>query len=137
MLGVMKVSELKEMLDEFEGNEEIYLLFEDTQTNRIVQLFINPYVLNNSGFLLSFLAVIGVTFVAPRLQEILGAKSKTAKSLCISLSASVTTLPVLLWNYGTYPWYSVFLNLLIPLFYLLIIYFELFLLYNVKVSYGN
>ena len=42
MLGnVMKVSELKEMLDEFEGDEEIYLLFEDTQTNRIVQLFIN------------------------------------------------------------------------------------------------
>ena len=79
----------------------------------ILQLFMNPYVLNNSGFLLSFLAVIGVTFVAPRLQEILGAKSKTAKSLCISLSASVTTLPVLLWNYGTYPWYSVFLNLLI------------------------
>ena len=79
----------------------------------ILQLFINPYVLNNSGFLLSFLAVIGVTFVAPRLQEILGVKSKTAKSLCISLSASVTILPVLLWNYGTYPWYSVFLNLLI------------------------
>ena len=79
----------------------------------ILQLFINPYVLNNSGFLLSFLAVIGVTFVAPRLQEILGVKSKTAKSLCISLSASVATLPVLLWNYGTYPWYSVFLNLLI------------------------
>ena len=79
----------------------------------ILQLFMNPYVLNNSGFLLSFLAVIGVTFVAPRLQEILGGKSKTAKSLCISLSASVTTLPVLLWNYGTYPWYSVFLNLLI------------------------
>ena len=42
MLGnVMKVSELKEILDEFEGDEEIYLLFDDTQTNRIMQLFIN------------------------------------------------------------------------------------------------
>ena len=79
----------------------------------IVQLFINPYVLNNSGFLLSFLAVIGVTFVAPRLQELLGAKRKVGKSLCVSMSSSITTLPVLLCNYGTYPWYSIFLNLFI------------------------
>ena len=79
----------------------------------ILQLFMNPYVLNNSGFLLSFLAVIGVTFIAPGLQEMLGAKRKFTKSLCISLAASITTLPVLLWNYGTYPWYSVFLNLFI------------------------
>ncbi len=79
----------------------------------ILQLFMNPYVLNNSGFLLSFLAVIGVTFISPRLQEILGAKGKLAKSLCVSISSAIATLPVLLWNYGTYPWYSVFLNLFI------------------------
>ena len=79
----------------------------------IVQLFINPYVLNNSGFLLSFLAVIGVTFVAPRLQELVGVKRKVGKSLCVSISSSITTLPVLLCNYGTYPWYSIFLNLFI------------------------
>lgn len=79
----------------------------------ILQLFWNPYVLYNSGFLLSFLAVIGVTFVAPRLQELLAVKSKFGKSLCVSLSASITTLPVLLRNYGTYPWYSIFLNLLV------------------------
>ena len=79
----------------------------------IVQLFINPYVLNNSGFLLSFLAVIGVTFIAPELQELLEVKNKIAKSVCVSLSSSLATLPVLLCNYGIYPWYSVFLNLFI------------------------
>lgn len=79
----------------------------------IVQLFINPYVLNNSGFLLSFLAVIGVTFVAPRLQEVFGSKKKISKSLCVSISSTITTLPVLLCNYGTYPWYSIFLNMFI------------------------
>lgn len=77
----------------------------------ILQLFMNPYVLNHSGFLLSFLAVIGVTFLAPRLQELLGVKSKIGKSLCVSISSSLATLPVLLCNYGTYPWYSIFLNL--------------------------
>jgi len=79
----------------------------------ILQLLHNPYALNNSGFLLSFLAVIGVTFVAPKLQEILQAENKFMKSFCVSLSASITTLPVLLCNYGSYPWYSVFLNLCI------------------------
>ena len=79
----------------------------------ILQLFMNPYVLNNSGFLLSFLAVVGVTFVAPKLQEMMETKRKISKSLCVSLSAAITTLPVLLCNYGTYPWYSVILNLLI------------------------
>ena len=79
----------------------------------IVQLFINPYVLNNSGFLLSFLAVIGVTFVTPRLQELLSAKKKITRSLCVSISSTITTLPVLLCNYGSYPWYSIFLNLFI------------------------
>ena len=79
----------------------------------ILQLFMNPYVLNNSGFLMSFLAVIGVTFITPKLQELLGAKRKLVKSLCVSISSSITTLPVLLCNYGTYSWYSVFLNLFI------------------------
>ena len=79
----------------------------------IIQLFINPYVLNNSGFLLSFLAVTGVTFIAPKLQELFEVKNKIVKSWCVSFSSSLVTLPVLLCNYGTYPWYSVFLNLFI------------------------
>ena len=79
----------------------------------IVQVFINPYVLNNSGFLLSFPAVIGVTFIAPKLQELLETKNKITKAVCVSLSSSIATLPVLLCNYGTYPWYSIFLNLCI------------------------
>ena len=79
----------------------------------ILQLFFNPYVLNNSGFLLSFLAVIGVTFLAPRLQQLFSCKKKWEKSLFVSLSATLTTLPVILISYGTYPWYSVFLNLLV------------------------
>ena len=79
----------------------------------IVQLFINPYVINNSGFWLSFLAVIGVTYVAPRLQVIFEAKGKFSRSLCVSMASAIATLPVLLCNYGIYPWYSIFLNLMI------------------------
>lgn len=79
----------------------------------ILQLVFNPYMLNNSSFLLSFLAVMGVTFVSPRLQAVLGVKKKLGKSFCVSLSVALTTLPVLLKDYGTYPWYSILLNLFI------------------------
>ena len=79
----------------------------------ILQLFINPYSLQNSGFLLSFLAVIGVTFVAERLEEIFPVKRKPGKSLLISMGASVTTLPVILSDYNSYPWYGIILNLFI------------------------
>jgi len=51
--------------------------------------------------------------VAPRLQELLGAKKKITKSLCVSISSTIATLPVLLCNYGIYPWYSIFLNMFI------------------------
>lgn len=95
----------------------------------ILQLFKNPYVVNNSGFQLSFLAVIGVTFLNPALQTLLGAKGKIIKALCVSLSASLATLPVLLTNYGVFQWYSVFLNLcILPFMSVLLFLAVLFLL---------
>lgn len=79
----------------------------------VVQLFLNPYALQNSGFLLSFLAVLGVTFVTGRLQEIFDPKQKIIKSLLVSVGSSLTTLPIVLRDYNAYPWYGIFLNLLI------------------------
>lgn len=76
-------------------------------------LLFNPYGLENSGFLLSFLAVIGVTYLSPILKELFQSKGKILSSLSVSVSASLTTLPVILQNYGTYPWYAIILNLLI------------------------
>lgn len=78
-----------------------------------ILLWKNPYVMENSGFLLSFLAVIGVVYAAPAIHMIFPWENKLWKSLTVSLSASLTTLPVLLVNYGAFSWYSVFLNLLI------------------------
>ena len=95
----------------------------------IVQLLVNPYGLNNSGFMLSFLAVIGVTFIAPKLQELLGIKRKLIKAFCVSMSATITTLPVVLRNYGTYPWYSVLLNLCILPVMSVLLFLAIFLIF--------
>lgn len=79
----------------------------------VIQLLDCPYAMENSGFLLSFLAVAGVTYVAEGLQLLMGGEKKKNSSLIISISASLTTLPVLLVNYGVFCWYGIFLNLLI------------------------
>ena len=79
----------------------------------LLQLLYNPYALENSGFLLSFFAVLGVTCVAPVLQQLFETEGRLWSSLWVSASASITTLPILLTNYGVFCWYGIFLNLII------------------------
>ncbi|MCM1467425.1 MAG: ComEC family competence protein, partial [Alistipes sp.] len=73
-----------------------------------------PKLLWNSGFLLSFLAVTGVTVVKPALSEAFGnPRGKLLDAFLVSLGVSMTTLPVLLCAYYETAVYSVFLNLII------------------------
>lgn len=79
----------------------------------IVQLISNPYVLWDSGFQLSYLAVVGVSAVVPRLNHLFLPQRKIIKALLVSTGVGLVTLPVLLSHFGTYPWHSIFLNLLV------------------------
>lgn len=100
-------------------------------------VIVNPYHLQNSGFLLSFSSVLGIGVVYPLLAP--EKKSRRSKipetkplsaikevpiklaedlkqSFFASLCITLTTLPVQLWFYYEIPVYSVFLNLfVIPL----------------------
>ena len=79
----------------------------------ILQLISNPWSLLDSGFQLSYLAVVGVSAVVPRLNQIFSLKHKLMQSMMVSVGVSLATLPVLLYQFGTYPWHSIFLNLLV------------------------
>ncbi len=79
----------------------------------ILQLILNPYVLWDTGFQLSFLAVVGVSGLTPRLKQIFSTKNKWIESLLVSLGVTLTTLPILLYHNGTYAWHSIILNLLV------------------------
>lgn len=83
----------------------------------------NPLYLYDSGFLLSFGAVIGIVVVAPVFISVLPFKILTPfyMSLCIQL----TTLPLCMYFFYEIPIYSVFLNLIViplmtPLLYIAI-----------------
>ena len=92
----------------------------------------NPYYLQNAGFLLSFSSVLGIGSVYPALagreRKKVGARyygekqwkiwmrkfaGELRESYMASLSITLVTLPIQLWNYYEIPVYSVFLNLLI------------------------
>lgn len=85
-------------------------------------------VITNSGFQLSFFALIGVGFVFPILSETFNIfKKKTQKklmadALLISISVQLSTLPIILLQYFQFPVYGFLLNIVvIPLMSLVMI----------------
>ncbi len=92
----------------------------------------NPWYLHHSGFLLSYVSVLGVGVIGPALTKAVYKKEgkpvsgwqgagglarraleKLGQSALTSLSVMLATLPVQLWCYYEVPVWSVFLNLLV------------------------
>jgi len=82
-----------------------------------ILLCINPDLINNAGFQLSYLAVIGIVSVHPMVYSIFYFKNKWVDKAwvlsSVSLSAQLTTFPLALFHFGTFPNYFLFTNLLI------------------------
>ena len=79
-------------------------------------LFYFPLQLFQSGFQLSFLAVMGIALGSPMLNEWYGGNNKRGKAFLFSLSIQLYTLPILAYNFYQYPIYAIFVNsLILPL----------------------
>lgn len=78
-----------------------------------VILLQNPLELFQTGFLLSFAAVLGIAVVLPGLNRIHDPKSPILKAIYVSASAQVLTLPIVLYFFFQIPTYSIIVNLLI------------------------
>lgn len=72
-----------------------------------------PFSITQSGFQLSFGAVLGIGVVGKVLERGLKAEKPWVKGLIISLSVQLATGPIVLWNYFQLPAYGVFLNLMV------------------------
>jgi competence protein ComEC len=71
----------------------------------------SPLQIFNTGFLLSFGAVMGIGIVFPCLQALFPTKNRIFNSLLISISAQILIVPVILVFYYQFPLYSVIINL--------------------------
>lgn len=82
----------------------------------MLTLLQEPLLLYDSGFLLSFGALLGIGLVSPAIDKIIPGKNKIAKALKMSLSINLFTLPLTFFFFYQYPVYSILLNLvMIPL----------------------
>jgi len=81
-------------------------------------LFISPSLLYDVGFQLSFISTLGLLYIRP-LFERTDRVIKLLKSSIIgdetitTLSAQISTLPILLANFGTYSFWSILTNVLV------------------------
>lgn len=92
-------------------------------------MIIQPAVLTETGFHLSYLAVLGIMTLQKPLEKMLYFKNKSAQKIwslsCVSLSAQLTTLPICLYLFHQFPTYFLISNLIVIPITTLILYFGL------------
>ncbi|PAB58950.1 DNA internalization-related competence protein ComEC/Rec2 [Anaeromicrobium sediminis] len=76
-------------------------------------ILVNPYVLYNSGFLLSFFTVMWIILLHSKVEKLLYFFNETIrKIISVTLSAQLGILPIILYNYNEISIYSLVMNLL-------------------------
>ena len=73
----------------------------------------NTMVIINSGFQMSFAAIIGANFVWKITEKFMDIKGKRWSAFGFSLCITIVMNPIIAWNYYQIPMYSVLLNLII------------------------
>lgn len=80
-------------------------------------LVINPYLLQSVGFQLSYLAVLGIVFLYPKLYPLVYFKSRFAdeiwKLMCVSLSAQLAVFPITTYYFNQFPLYFLLANIVL------------------------
>lgn len=92
---------------------------------------LNPYAVTDVGAQLTFCAVLGLITISPHIQSKIKVKNKIVSYfigiVCASISAVITTIPSMLFNFGFVSMAGIFSNLLlIPLATALLVFAALF-----------
>lgn len=79
----------------------------------LVLLVQNPFVVCNSGFQMSFGAIIAIVLILPIVEEILNRDNKIIKVISANFTISLVMNPILAWNYYELPTFSFLLNIVV------------------------
>ncbi|MBB6502123.1 ComEC/Rec2 family competence protein [Pedobacter cryoconitis] len=95
-------------------------------------LFYNPFLLWDVGFQLSYMAVLGLVYLQPKLQQLVSSRYQLVQKLwnliSISIAAQVFTFPLSCYYFHQFPVYFIISNLFITLPVILLMYIGIFLL---------
>lgn len=90
-------------------------IFHSLFASLFILLCINPLLLFELGFQLSYLAVIGIVLLQPHLFNLFQCKYKITNYLwnlaTVSIAAQITTFPLTIYYFGTFPNYFLLANL--------------------------
>jgi len=77
----------------------------------------NPFLLMDVGFQLSYMAVISIVYLYPKLYALYEAPNRAIDFLwqmtCVSVAAQVFTLPITLYHFHQYPTYGILASVLV------------------------
>lgn len=90
-----------------------YDMLSATALSAFLILLQNPFQLMNAGFLLSFLAVIGIAVLFPSLKRLFPGDNKLKAAVLLSSSAMIATTPAVLVYFYQFPIYGILTNLII------------------------
>lgn len=94
-----------------------------------ILLFINPALISNVGFQLSYCAVLGIVIVQPRLHNLMRSRfwlvDKMSGLVAVSFAAQLATFPLSLFYFHQFPVYFWLTNIIVIPFTTIILYFGL------------
>lgn len=79
----------------------------------IIQALVDPGIVLDAGFQLSFAAVCGLAVLLPPLKSLVRIRSRLLDGLLVSLAASLTTTPLIIYYFYQFPPYSILLNIVV------------------------
>ncbi len=79
----------------------------------LILLIKNPFVIYNSGFQMSFGAIIAIIIVYPKIKYILGIKNKIIDMLVLNFTINLIMNPIIGWHYFELSTFSFLLNLIV------------------------
>ena len=92
-------------------------IYNTLAVSAILLMIINPYILYQVGFQLSYVAVVGIVYLQPKLNRLVYSRFKIVKAVwaitCVSLAAQIATFPLSLHYFHQFPTYFFISNLVV------------------------
>ncbi len=92
-------------------------IYNTLAVSAIVLMIINPYIVYQVGFQLSYVAVLGIVYLQPKLNKLFYSKYKFIRGIwaitCVSIAAQIATFPLSLHYFHQFPTYFFISNLIV------------------------
>jgi competence protein ComEC len=92
-------------------------IYNTLAVSAVVLLIIDPYMIYQVGFQLSYAAVLGIVYLQPKLYKLIYFNNSIAQKIwaisCVSLAAQIATVPMSLYYFHQFPVYFFVSNLVV------------------------